>query len=533
MRNTDAEIKRRIKKLHESGTKDWQTLAKQVYKHRKRVEYNLAQQSVLLSKRRVVFFKGGRGVGKTTIQGRRMRDIVFSMPRSLNNFVGTSYEQLLSQTIGSIVKGLELHGLYKDLHYFVGKKAPTRWNWEQPFQSPSSWKHMIHFFNGSAYRLISLERFGSGQGLNTDSMISDESAQQAEEALKVEVHATMRGSDSTFFKSPFFRSEMYTSTPSLTPKGAWFDDRKKDSYNPKADTDYFQAATVVNEKFLAPGWLESERQTTLPSLFEIIFELKERQRIPNLFYPLLSEDKHFYITPNFSYLENFDFNKDQIKKDCRKDKDLDEKRGLVVGLDFGASINCLVVAQRYKSKIRFVNDMYVLDPMILDDLADKFIEYYKYHPTKKIDLCYDSTGNNKQANSRKTLAQEFRNKLKKAGWSVQMKSKRSKNPEYSKKYRLWNKVLKPQFTWSESVEFNKFNCANLIFSMQYAPTKLNEKGLIEKDKSSERDKKLEQYKATHLSDCADYVVWYLLAKKVLGRGTGGASSGIGGGVITN
>lgn len=531
MRNNDSEIKRRIKQLHESGTKNWQTLANQVWKNRQKVEYNLFQQMVMLGKRRVTYAKGGRGIGKTTIQGRRMRDVSFTMPRSLNSFVGTTYEQLLSQTIGSLRKGLAMHGLHEGLHYFIGRKAPDRWQWPKPFQAPSSWKHAIHFFTGAAYRLVSLEKFGSGQGLNTDSLISDETAQQIEKSLQVEVKATMRGSDSTLFKHRLFRSELYTSTPSLTANGIWFDDKEKDAFIPEADTDYFKGASRINEKFLAPGWLADEKATTLPELFEILYNLKDKARISNLFYPLLDEEKHTYVTPNFSYLENLDISKDELKRDCRKDKDIDEKKGLLVGLDFGASINSLVVGQLRKAlqgggTLRFLNAMYVLNPKILDDLIADFIEYYKYHPTKKITLCYDASGNHKQVNKRKTLAQEVTQKLKKAGWSVSVRTKKTRNPEHDLKFKMWNKLFKPQYTWSWTVEFNRFNCATLLHSMKFTPAKYNEKQLIEKDKSSERDKKLSQEKATHLGDAADYLAWYILGPIVLkdfikGGGVGG------------
>jgi len=60
-------------------------------------------------------------MGKTTILGKRLRDLAVNLPRSSNALVGCTYSQMLSRTLPSAIEGLEMYNLYQDVDYVIGK----------------------------------------------------------------------------------------------------------------------------------------------------------------------------------------------------------------------------------------------------------------------------------------------------------------------------------------------------------------------------------------------------------------------------
>ena len=100
--------------------------------------------------------------------------------------------------------------------------------------------------------------------------------------------------------------------------------------------------------------------------------------------------------------------------------------------------------------------------------------------------------------------------LRLAGWQVYNKTPNTNNPSHILKFRLLNDILEENNKILPFVRINEDNCPNLIVSMENAGLK-QKKDSFEKDKSSERSKKIAQEHATHLSDCFDYLLWWKYA----------------------
>jgi hypothetical protein len=186
---------------------------------------------------------------------------------------------------------------------------------------------------------------------------------------------------------------------------------------------------------------------------------------------------------------------------------------LIVGVDWGAAINCLTVSQHIKSvnEFRTIKDFFVLgeDKKIQDDLFKNFSEYYKPHQAsnKRIELHYDQTGNNQDGRARKTRAEQARDQLVALGWEVSLLTTGHTNPQHALKHLLWETMMKEDHPHLPRYRINKLNAKNTYLSMRNAKTKSGSNGQIKKDKSIERSKKVPRQHATDLSDAQDAAVF--------------------------
>ena len=163
-------------------------------KKTKTLEYNLAQIFFIVSQHLIKILEWGRGTGKSTILGKHIIDCVVQLPRSSGVLVASTYQQILTRTLPSTIAGMEQHGVYKDLHYIVGKRPPKSWNWPEPYEPPLDYKRCIIFWNGTVINFVSQDSSsGSGRGLNTDWIVGDEAALLNEKKFQTDVVLTNRG----------------------------------------------------------------------------------------------------------------------------------------------------------------------------------------------------------------------------------------------------------------------------------------------------------------------------------------------------
>lgn len=452
----------------------------------------------------------GRGTGKSTHIGGHINDLVKALPRASGVIVGETYQQILTRTLPSTIQGLEMHGLIKDKHFFVGKKPPKSWDWAEPYQPPLKHDYYISFWNGTGMHLVSQDRPGSGRGLNTDFVIADEAALLDKEKLDTDVLLTNRGNIRLFNKHPLHHSELYCSTTPLTLSGRWFIEMEEQARAHPDKIAFIRADARQNIQNLGEDWFERCKMTMLPFLYDAeILNIRIR-KIEKAFYPLLNEEKH---TANyFDYAHYDSMNPEDVVSDCRGDLDLDRTRPITAGMDFGDAINCLVTSQHHEhvNEFHFLKDFFVKSPKILQDLADEFANYYHYHHKKILYLHYDVHGNKGVANSKLTYAQEFKQALEGRGWKVVlMSSSTGSNPQHMRKFLLWNKLLQESDNRLPRIRFNKSNCKTLLISMQNAQTRQRSTDIISKDKRPEQSSKGLREHKTDLSDAADYVLFGL------------------------
>ena len=446
------------------------------------------------------------------------------MPRSSGVFVGPSYKDILSRIVPSIIAGLELFGIYKDLHYFIGKQPPRSWrnSWGTAYMPPEDYSHYITFWTGVGIHLVSQDVKGDGRGLTTDFLDVDEMSKLSGDKLASDVFPTLSGTNIPAFKdAPLFGSRLLTGTVALDQEGAWYQKLEEEAQGSNGKISFLKATCLLNSENLLPGYLEEERKNAVS---DVIFDAEYLNIRPEFvkdgFYNMLNSRIHCY---DGQY--NYDhFKQIGQKEDCRMDGDLTKGLPLILGVDWGGSINCLTVNQHIKSnnEYRTLKSMYVLgdDQKIQDDLFNDFLDYYQYHDTKELYLWYDNTGNVKTGVTRRTRAQLALKQLKSKGWKVITMTVGGANPQHEAKYFLWSSILKGDQKHLPKYTMNKSNCRELYLSMKNAKSKPGRDGKgIKKDKSSERSSIIPRQEATDLSDANDTPIYGMF--KHLMRGGGG------------
>lgn len=512
-------LKDRIEDLHRYESADYESLIAQAGKaeSRRHIQLNLPQAVVTLAPQQLVFKEWGRGTGKTTDLARVMHECVTTMPRSTGLFIIPNYQFGLTRIIPSLVKGLEMFGLYQGLHYFIGERPPRAWrkSWGVAYEPPRNYKRYITFWNGTGCHLISHDVNGDGRGLNTDWIIGDEAALLDPTKLQENTDPTRRGTNARMFRGlKYWGYRMYVSSTPITPGGRWMLKYEDMAREKPADILYHRATCRYNLHNLRPGYLEEARADCYQLwVYEAEYEGIRPRFTTNNFYTLFDTDRHCYRTGTVAadaYL------KPGGKEDCRGDTDLVASLPLILGGDWGAVINCLVVNQFLKgqNELRTLKSMFVLgdDQKIQDDLFQEFHDYYQYHPTKEIYLWYDNTGNNRTGNTRATRAEQARAQLSKLGWNVHLMTTGQVNPMHDSKHQLFTMLHRENDRRLPRHRMNYFRTRDLQASMAAAKAIPGRNGEVKKDKSSERRKSIQRQHATDLSDALDSVVWGMFSQ---------------------
>jgi len=296
-------IRQAIERKQESG--DYESLIRQVENRQRMVQLNLPQMAAYMSVAKVLMLVWGRGTGKTTILGAKLKQRVESMPRSTGLFIGPSYKLILTRILPSLIHGLEMFGLYENLHYFIGRQPPRAWrsSWGQAYERPRDVTRYITFWNGAGIHLVSQDVPGDGRGLNSDWIVADEMLLMSPDKLEENTDPTLRGTNTReFLNAPGFGSKTYMTSMPLSQEGMFvLDYEEKAMQNPKG-TNFIMADCRSNLHNLRPGYLKEAKENALA---EWIFNAEYLNVRPRLvrdgFYPLLNADVHGYESYNYDF----------------------------------------------------------------------------------------------------------------------------------------------------------------------------------------------------------------------------------------
>lgn len=476
------------------------------------VSHNLMQAAVANAIKQGVpeiVVEAARGSGKSTVLGKKIKTNVKEMPKSTGVIVGETFVQIKTRTLASTKDGLKMYGLHEGIHYVVGV-CGKKFGFEMPYQTPDSWQNVIHFFNGAIAVLVSLDNPNSGRGLNASWIVGDEAALLDYTRLYNNVEITNRTVKAEFKNAKSLNSVMYVSSVAMTKRGDWFTKRESDSLKHPDKVRFIKANCFVNAHNLRQGYIQEMRRK---SLSKIIFDaeiMNIRPRgVQDGFYPQLKLKHYYHSQDDINMLGGV---VQDYTPSCKYDKDLVRGVPIDFNLDFGGKINCGTVSQYLKSQnqINFIKEFYAksMDGEKLDDLVQKFIDYYEPHKAScnVVNLYHDRSGYKEEANSKTTLAEDVENKLRAAGWKVVNQTPNTNNPGHIMKYRLIETILSEQDYTLPIVRINQDRCPNLIISMENA--EVTHKDGFEKDKSSEKSKTLPQEHATHFSDTFDYRLYW-------------------------
>ena len=519
------QIKNAIQNLHDKGKGDYETLLRQVQTAHRKIELNEFQVYSMISQSKYLVIVVGRGGGKTTGIGERSSRILETMPRSTGLLILPSYQAGLTRIIPSLKHGLEMFGFYENLHYFVGRQPPRAWrkSWQSAYESPNEWGRYITFWNGTGIHLISHEKPNDGKGLNTDWVFGDEAALLDPAKIQENTDPTVRGTNTRAFAgNPLFGSRYYSSSMPLTPRGRWLLEYEEMARQNPKKYNYLDFPTSVNIHNLMPGYLEDAMETAMyPWMFDAEYMNIKPKFTKDGFYPLLDEDVHSYDAFDYGY-----YHQAGVEIDCRGDGDLVKGQPLIVGVDWGATINCLVANQHLNKEFRALKSMYVLGDLkeVQHDLFNKFHKYYRHHQSTNptIFLWYDNMGNQATGITKRTRAEQARDQLNKLGWKVRLMTLGGRNPEHGKKHILWNNILAGNNDRLPIFRMNRSNCSDLWISMFNAKAKQGSNDAVKKDKSSESSSVILRQHATDLSDAMDAAMYGVFSRLLRSLGAGGA-----------
>lgn len=512
-------------------------------KEAKKIIYNEPQLRSLIYNAPIQVDIMGRGTGKTTLLAVKAAQLAHEMPGGTAALVQRTYKHILELSIPSTIASWERMGYYENIHFVIRRKPPERW--PKPIMRPASYDHFISWYTGFGIYLVSQERKGSFRGPSVDYVFGDEGLNLDKNHWDDEVMAANRGNKNRFGNHPLHHgvhisssmpigktgrwlldyglyypdyearqnkihkitelqlhlidnattanvAKLFTEINRLKKEIQWFPDKKTKIY-------YNEANGFDNIENLGFKYFTNNR--LLMSELKYLTEILNRKptKAEKGFYPDLSADEHGYYAINY---DNID------KHDCRRDEDHSPALPLRIALDYGGYFNCMVVGQYYSSikELRYLKNFYAEHPKRTKDVVQEFIDYYATREERTVYYHYDQTAIGISGQSDQNYSSIVMDMLRKAKWNV-IPVYMGKAPDHYKKYELWGACL--QSRHGIMVKFNRENMKETLFSMEMAPIKrLGD--TIEKDKSSEKpDSGIPQVEATHLSDCADQLLWGL------------------------
>lgn len=457
----------------------------------------------------------GRGFGKSFVNGISVMLKVATMPRSRGLFIGATYTQILTNTLLPMKQAWQMFG-YKEWDgregdFIIGKKPPA--SFTSPYQRPDRYENVITWWNGTTIVFGSMDRPQLIRGGNYDWSITDEALLVKEDQYQQIVTPTIRGSHLLLHGKPGHLGEEFTSSMPYGTLGDWLLNKELEAKKPENSTFYIEGTSWDNVAILTEKVLKKWKRTMHPVIYQIEVMNKRIKQFGSQFYPSLTDGHWYTESYEYSFIDSLGFSDGLKKKDSRWDKDCDPTQPLNISHDWGA-FNCITVDQHSikpypisdtftipGNTVRFINYMYVNHPRLHQDLARDFCTYYKPHKRKRVFQWGDKSGNDRQANSKDTLFEEFASILRKEGWEVI--PERKGDAEHLARHNFINTLHRRVDPRYPGVMYNANNCKDLRIALESAPMKDGQK-----DKSSERNKRIKQEHATHGTDAHDYRLWW-------------------------
>lgn len=471
----------------------------------------------LMAKQLIKVLIAGRGFGKSFVNGISVMVKVAAMPRSRGLFIGATFTQILTSTLLPMKSAWEWFGYVEGEDFVIGKRPPE--SWAKPYQKPDRYENVITWKNGATIVFGSMDRPQLIRGGNYDWVIADEALLIKEDQFTQIVTGTIRGSHILLQGKEGHLSQEFTSSMPYGTMGEWLLNKSADANNPDNDTFYIEGTSWDNAEILTEKVLKMWKRQMPPLIYQIEVMNKRIRQMGSLFYPSLT-DRHWYIDSyEYNYIDKLGFDIGSAKKDSRWDKDCDPNAAINISHDWGA-FNCITIDQHSMkpvyindqftipgNTVRFINYMYTNHPRIHKDIATDFCEYYKHHKKKVVHQYGDKSGNDRQPNSRENLFVEFSDILRKNGWTVF--KERTGDAEHLERHSFINTLHREDDPALPRVMYNANNCKDMRIALESAPMKDGKK-----DKGSERNPRIKQQHATHVTDAHDYRLWFGFNKRV-------------------
>lgn len=475
-------------------------------------------------------FQGGRGSGKSRTLIHLLAESAFQLPRAKAGLAGLTFRQVQDIILSQSNSVFEEHGLHEYNsktgfgHYVINRRPPE--HWRGALNTVRTYDNSLVFANGYTVQFVSADREETTRGANFDQLFIDESATIKEQFYNKVLRPTVRANKHVYkdprpgrkgFNHPLhWLIADFTSAPWL-PQGQWvYKTEELQKANPEK---YFflESTAYDNLQFLPGSFIDDQREACGDELTFNIEILNHRlSRVANGFYHSLDADRH-------SYSQGYGYQYDDEKRLYVSERtDYDPNKALESSWDFNAEFTSMLVGQDHNSEYRFIDTLFVKQATesLVEKLAGDFAEKYQAHRKKVLYVYGDNGANKKDAGRNKTYFQLLKDVLTAKGWTIVDKVQES-YPAYHVRYRVINALLQETNTRLPKIRINQTACKPLLISLQNAPI---DGTTYEKVKTSERDKRLPQEWATHLSDAFDYILFKKFSKFV--THTGMRSGGI-------
>lgn len=515
----------------------------------KQIHYNIPQLRTRLVSAQENYLIWGRGTGKSTgaLAPFSLRNIL-AMPRSNGTLLGATYEQILIRTLPPLLAGWEMEGYKEGIHFFVGKFAPKKWNWEKAYVSPLKAQYYIQFYNGSGIYLISQDRAGSSNGLSTDWLMGDEAKLLKKDRLDEETLPTLRGNNLYFGNLYNHLSQMFTTDMPKNPSGQWILDKeqlvdrehidrimkvamyaeelkykllteKQPTVIAKIEREIAKIENTLNEARKGTVYVDYASTldnvdvlglSSIKNLKRNLSDLDFRTSVLNMritqadtkFYAHFDDEYHTYTAPNYSHIDTLNLDYRNIKKDCRWDSDLNLYKELDISLDYNAKINSLVCGQEDSPSLyKILSSFFVKHPDRVKELIVNFCDYYAYHKRKVVNYYYDHTAVATNAIADISVSDVVVDTFVQLGWTVN-RIYIGQASSHNSRFIFFGSLFKEDNGNLPRIQINSTNADSYIVSLNNAGIR-KDKGEIRKDKRPELNANIAQEKTTHLSEAGD------------------------------
>ena len=507
----------------------------------------------------------GRATGKTEdFEAERSMDICYDMPHSYLALVADTYTNILKNIAPTLVQGWERKGWRKGINYVVDEPPPA--HFKKPYKTPHTYKHTISTFLGNFINYVSMDTPSSGAGNSYQHILGDETKYIEKKRID-KLFPALRGDNILFGHSPYFLGSTFTTDyPNIIMPGEydWILEKKKDMdekqiqyllqislelNQAKADllnamrkrneamerklkrkieklavlhyklrlgsTFFYIASSFVNVDILTLDYFK----TALSSLGEVDFKTSVLSLPPEVeagakFYPNL-ESKHIYDDGiNFNYYDKYNTG-DDAETTSSALRYCNPNAPLELGIDFG-DMSSMVVGQSKNKDYYVLKNFWALAPEGSRELCARFLNFFRDHKCKRIDLYYDRSGNQYQRVGR-DWATEIKNNLEKnpdgssTGWVVTLMSRNQSTIYQYEEFLVAKAIMSEAYKDLPKLHFDKYQCRQLISSMNIAKqvVKPDKKGVkqLHKDKTSEKIPLARRpMYSTNLSDAFKYLI---------------------------
>lgn len=512
-----------------------------------------------------LFLVAGRATAKTEdIIAERSQDIIYDMPGSYQVFVADTYVNALKNVVPTLLKGWERKGWRNGTHYVTDDRPPA--HFKLPYKPVQQYKHTISIFNGTFFNLVSMDQPSGAAGNSYQHIYGDEARLLDPDKLK-KLTPALRGEYVNFGHSVFYRGRTFTTDmPNVADKDYdWILDQeknmdveqiklalqvafvlneiKKELYNAIRDNDkkktaglhrnlqrwterwvrvrkdstfFYVVSSYVNVDVLTSGYFtDSLKALGIEEFKSAILSLKAELKKGEKFYINLGAHHYYDDGVIAGYYDNYAIG-EEIQETSLALRYIDHDRPLDAGMDFG-NMCSMVIGQELGNYYYCLKNMYTLAPEHLKELAIQFIDYFKHHKNKVLNLYYDRSGNQNQQ-IKKDWASEIQNHIEKlngesTGWKVNLMSKNQATIYHDQEFNYAKKLMGEYYDGIPKLKIDRYQCRELKSSLELSKTKMSKNrrtGAAEilKDKSSEalEIKKLPMH-STNFSDAFKYLMW--------------------------